>query len=83
MPLAEAIAMLRRFFNYLPLNNKEKPPVIAAVDPADRDDMSLVSQMVRVALSGVGLAVTWEALQSPGWKENDLAALQQDWEALW
>ncbi|MDE2505249.1 MAG: acyl-CoA carboxylase subunit beta, partial [Burkholderiales bacterium] len=37
----EAIAMLRRFFNYLPLNNREKPPVRMSGDAADRIDPSL------------------------------------------
>ena len=37
----EAILMLRRFFNYLPLSNKEKPPVRKAADTAERLDYSL------------------------------------------
>ncbi len=37
----EALLMLRRFFNYLPLNNREKPPVRRSTDPADRLDFSL------------------------------------------
>ncbi|MDO8418711.1 MAG: carboxyl transferase domain-containing protein, partial [Rubrivivax sp.] len=37
----DALEMLRRFFNYLPLNNKEKPPVRQTHDPADRLDFSL------------------------------------------
>ncbi|HEX5739479.1 MAG TPA: acyl-CoA carboxylase subunit beta, partial [Hydrogenophaga sp.] len=37
----EAILMLRRFYNYLPLNNREKPPVRETHDPVDRDDFSL------------------------------------------
>jgi propionyl-CoA carboxylase beta chain len=37
----EALLMLRRMFNYLPLNNKEKPPVRRTDDPADRLDFSL------------------------------------------
>jgi propionyl-CoA carboxylase beta chain len=37
----EALMMLRRFFNYLPLNNREKPPVRPSTDPADRLDRSL------------------------------------------
>ncbi|HET6838162.1 MAG TPA: carboxyl transferase domain-containing protein, partial [Bradyrhizobium sp.] len=37
----EAILMLRRFYNYLPLNNREKAPVRASGDPADRPDLSL------------------------------------------
>src|SRR3954462_5421169 len=37
----EAILMLRRFYNYLPLNNREKAPVRPSGDPADRSDLSL------------------------------------------
>jgi propionyl-CoA carboxylase beta chain len=37
----EALLMLRRFFNYLPLNNRDKPPVRLGGDRADRLDMSL------------------------------------------
>jgi propionyl-CoA carboxylase beta chain len=37
----EAIMMLRRFFNYLPLSNKEKPPVRRGADAAERLDYSL------------------------------------------
>ena len=37
----EALLMLRRLFNYLPLNNREKPPVRPSDDPADRLDLRL------------------------------------------
>ena len=37
----EALMMLRRLYNYLPLNNREKPPVRPSNDPADRLDHSL------------------------------------------
>src|SRR3954453_4889718 len=37
----DALAMLRRFFNYLPLNNREKAPARPSSDPADRIDLSL------------------------------------------
>ena len=37
----EALLMLRRLYNYLPLNNREKPPVRPSHDPADRIDFSL------------------------------------------
>jgi propionyl-CoA carboxylase beta chain len=37
----DALAMLRRFFNYLPLNNRQMPPVRPSTDPADRTDLSL------------------------------------------
>ncbi len=37
----DALLLLRRFFNYLPLNNREKPPVRPTSDPAERLDPSL------------------------------------------
>ncbi|MCR9222221.1 MAG: acyl-CoA carboxylase subunit beta [Alphaproteobacteria bacterium] len=37
----EALLQLRRFLGYLPLSNREKPPVRPTDDPADRMDLSL------------------------------------------
>ena len=37
----EALLMLRRLYNYLPLNNKDKAPVRKSGDPTDRLDFSL------------------------------------------
>jgi len=37
----EALLMLRRFINFLPANNREKPPVWPTEDPADRKIGSL------------------------------------------
>ena len=37
----QALMMLRRFFDFLPLNNREKPPTKPTKDPADRLDFSL------------------------------------------
>jgi len=37
----EALLMMRRFFNFLPLNNRQKPPVLATSDPAERVEDSL------------------------------------------
>src|SRR6059058_5927429 len=37
----EALLELRRFVDFLPANNREKAPVRATLDPADRDDLSL------------------------------------------
>src|SRR3954465_1189996 len=39
----DALAMLRRLFNYLPLNNREKAPTRPSDDPPDRIDLSLDS----------------------------------------
>jgi propionyl-CoA carboxylase beta chain len=37
----QAILQVRRLFDFLPLSNKEKPPLRPTFDPADRTDMSL------------------------------------------
>ncbi|MCA0201077.1 MAG: acyl-CoA carboxylase subunit beta [Proteobacteria bacterium] len=37
----DALLQLRRLMDFLPLSNKEKPPVFASIDPPDRDDYSL------------------------------------------
>jgi hypothetical protein len=47
-----------------------------------KDDPTLVNQMVRVAIAGLGLAATWEALQAEGWDDESLAAFQKDWEGV-
>lgn len=46
-----------------------------------RDDVHLVSQMIRVALAGLALDTTWAALQAPGWTQASLSGLQHDWES--
>lgn len=48
----------------------------------NREDYTLVSQMIRIAIAGLGLAATWEALQARGWSKEQLAELQKDWEAV-
>ena len=45
----DALLMTRRLFNYLPLNNKEKAPVRASLDPTDRLDVSLDSLVPALA----------------------------------
>lgn len=47
-----------------------------------RSDLTLVSAMIRVAVSTPGLFATWEALPAEGWDDASLLALQRDWEAL-
>ena len=37
----QALLMLRRFFNYIPANNREQPPYRPTQDSADRADLSL------------------------------------------
>ncbi|TDJ18615.1 MAG: acyl-CoA carboxylase subunit beta [Gammaproteobacteria bacterium] len=40
---AEALLMIRRFIDFLPSNNREKPPVRSTEDPEDRSEPSLDS----------------------------------------
>ena len=40
-----------------------------------------ISQTVRAALVAIAQQITWEALQHPGWTEEQLFALQREWEA--
>ncbi len=37
----EALLQIRRLMDFVPLSNREKPPVVACIDPPDRDDYSL------------------------------------------
>lgn len=44
-----------------------------------RDDKTLVTQMIRIAVTGVGLATTWEALQSDGLNDAQWSQIQAGW----
>ncbi len=52
---------------------------LAALARMERDEPTLAAQMIRVAVAGLGLMATWEALQAPGWTEPQLARLQAAW----
>ena len=55
---------------------------LAGLARMERDEPTLVAQMIRVAVTGLGLAATWEALQAPGWTEAQLERLQKAWEPV-
>jgi len=40
----------------------------------------LVEYMIRVAIGGLAISSSWEALQSPGWTAPQLTALQAEWQ---
>lgn len=40
----------------------------------------LVYRMIASAIAGLGINLTWEALQAPGWDDARLAALQAAWQ---
>jgi hypothetical protein len=47
-----------------------------------RDEPLLISQLVRFAVVSVGMSITWEALQFPGWSAEQLAELQAAWDSF-
>ncbi len=55
---------------------------LAALARMERDEPTLVAQMIRVAITGLGTSTTWEALQAPGWTEPQLARLQRAWQSV-
>jgi hypothetical protein len=55
---------------------------IIAMTQVERNELTLVHQMIRVAIGQLALGATWESLQAPGWDEPHLAALQGDWEQV-
>jgi hypothetical protein len=42
----------------------------------------IICQLVRIAIAQIGIGMTWEALQYRGWSEEQLAALQTNWESF-
>jgi len=55
---------------------------LAGLAYMERDESTLVAQMIRIAVAGMGLSATWEALQAPGWTELQLERLQKAWEPV-
>ncbi len=52
---------------------------ITALTRFSKQERILVSQLTRMNIGEIGLAVTWEALQADGWTEPELARLQTAW----
>ena len=47
-----------------------------------REDYSLYTAMTRVNVAQVALDLTWEALQSTDWNNDQLLALQKSWQSI-
>jgi hypothetical protein len=54
---------------------------MASLATKQADERLLISQLVALAEANVGVGATWEALQSQGWSEAQLARLQSAWGA--
>jgi hypothetical protein len=50
---------------------------LAGLARMNRDEYTVVAQMIRVAVAGLGNAACWEVLQAPGWTEPQLERLQR------
>lgn len=74
---AELVLALRQEDRGLALTNLHALQQLLKLHEADP---TLVVQMIRVAIAGLALAATWEALAAPDWTEAELAALQASWE---
>jgi hypothetical protein len=48
----------------------------------ERDEYTLVAQMIRVSVSTLGTATAWELLQAPGWTDAQLERMQKAWESF-
>jgi hypothetical protein len=49
---------------------------------AFHDERPIISQLVRFAITAIDIGPTWEALQTDGWTDAQLADLQQHWVSL-
>lgn len=48
----------------------------------EREQYTLVAQMIRVAISTLGTSTTWELLQATGWTDAQLERMQKAWECF-
>lgn len=76
---AAAICDLHQGNNEAALQNLE---ALGAVASMYSQEYTLVAQMIRVSVTGLGLSATWEALQAPGWTEPQLERLQRTWAGI-
>ncbi len=56
--------------------------LLASVSLARRyEEPLLISQLVRIVSAQIAVGATWEALQHPGWNDDQLRQLQAAWQA--
>ena len=59
----------------------EKIRAMLAIVKGMEDERLIISQLVRIAIANIGVAATWELLQSPKVTDEQLATLQREWTA--
>jgi hypothetical protein len=55
---------------------------LLALAQGSADERLVISQLVRIAVTAIGVAGTWELLQSPDVNDEQLALIQYDWRRL-
>lgn len=55
---------------------------LASLANLHREECTLYNEMIRDAVAEAGLDLTWEALQSGEWDDDQLLALQQKWQGV-
>lgn len=55
---------------------------VVTLASALRDERLIISQLVRIAIAAITIGPTWEALQTRGWTDAQLAGFQRAWEVL-
>ncbi len=48
----------------------------------DRNDPIITSPLIRTVVVGLGINLTWQALQMTGWADSELKSLQDDWQRV-
>ena len=60
----------------------ENLEALSALSRGQKDERLVFSQLVRIAISTIAVGATWQALQTPGWNDDQLARLQGGWQSL-
>ena len=55
--------------------------LVALSHPLEHEPL-MISQLVRMAIEHIAISATWEALQTTGWHDKDLAELQTAWNSI-
>lgn len=73
--MATALALQRQDFRTAETNLLN----LLNLSQAMRHDRLIISELVRLAISQIAMNATWEALQHPGWSDDQLTRLQAKW----
>src|SRR2546425_3931013 len=60
----------------------ENLEALSALSRGQKKERLVFSQLVRIAISTIAVGATWQALQTPGWNDDQLARLQAGWQSL-